>query len=209
MIPKKKAKAKPTPTLHLPQIKVEAAAAVGDVRYYLNYPYLDLSGKKPVLVATNGHYLLACEVKIEGKVKEGPLPIEAITRARKEAGKHVVNAPLIFDGEMCGTRDVMDRRPVFDKGTKYPKWRNVIPAGLDRDSAPNVAFKAEYLNSIAVALGCGKNSGVGLQFQTTPRAQKGIRSNTILEGKAISIRAGHSAGAVGEKYTAILMPMRF
>jgi len=195
-------KKKDNATITLPKIKVEMAVAIGDVRFYLNHPYLDLQGDLPMLVATNGHLLLAAEVQIDGDVSEGPLPLEGIIRVRKQADKYC--APVMqVNGNMVGTGDVMFKRP--DLGiSKYPDWRKVVPE-YDHNAKPDIAFKPRYLKLMADALMVNKNNGTGLILQR----DKKIRSKhkPIDPAGQIVIRVrGEDTNC---HYHAILMPMRF
>ena len=134
----------PDNVLVLPVAKVELCTAKGNVRYYLNYPYLDLSDKKkPMLVATNGHVLAAAPVLIGSKVKEGPLPLAALKAARAVRSKQPqIGHRLYLEGAMVGTGDVMYKRP--DGDFKFPDWRKVfVPPETDRK--PDVRFNGNYM----------------------------------------------------------------
>ena len=198
------AKASPPKLPHfvLPAFKVEAMAAVNDVRYYLNYPFLERSKGKPVLVSTNGHSLLAVEVTLVGDFPEGPLPIEALTRTRKDAGKFE-DAVLFCDGNMVGNRKVMFERPAYD--FKYPDWRKVIPP-YDRDAKGDICLKPKLMTTMAAALGISDKAGMVFVTQKklpTKRSKYGPGDPT----KAVAVRAA-TVNAIGVKYHAIIMPMR-
>ena len=125
----------------LPEGQVELCAAKGDIRYYLNHPFLDLSDeKRPMLVATNGHVLAAAPVAIHGNVSQGPIPLEAIKRARAAAKKRKTpEVQLVFIGDMCGTPDALFKRPPFD--FTYPDWRKIIPKSNGSD--PDMSFNGD------------------------------------------------------------------
>lgn len=189
--------------LTLPEVKVEAATAVKDVRFYLNAPYLDLKDKgKPKLVATNGHFLLVADVTIEGTVAEGWLSLEAINRVRKDCGKYS-EALMQFDGDMHGTGDVMFKRPDM-KDAKYPDWRNVAKQVEDHPDKPDICFKHAYLKTIADSLCTNKEEGIALTLGRSAKSR--AKNKPIDSARPIVVRAGrkHNVG-----YTAILMPMRF
>lgn len=198
-----KPKAKPElPHFVLPAFKVEAIAAVNDVRYYLNCPFLDRSKRVPVLVATNGHSMLAVEVKLVGDFPEGPLPIEALTRTRKEAGKYE-DAVLFCDGNMVGNRKVMFERPAYN--FKYPDWRHVIPK-YDRDVLGDICLKPKLVTQMAAAMAIDDKAGMAFILQKklpTKRSKYGPGDPT----KAVAVRSASSASK-GLKYHAIIMPMR-
>ncbi len=189
----------------LPKLRFEDAAAKGDVRFYLNSPYLDLRGDKPMLVATNGHILLAVECQIEGHVSEGSLGLEAIQRCRKDTPPIGVTI-LKFDGRMHGTGKVMFERPNWNTKMEYPKWRNAAPE-IDQTAAPDVTFNPKLFAQMATAFGCGKNGGMGLKFER--KKPKGRQKVTDIDGEqSISVRSSDSEISATE-YHAIIMPMRF
>jgi hypothetical protein len=124
-LPKKKPPKPSNGSIVLPEAEVERCAAKGDVRYYLNWPYLDLSDKKkPMLVASNGHVLAGASVHLKGTIQPGPIPLEAIAQARKEAkaagGGEV---KLVFKDFMVGTENQMFKRP--DGDFTYLDWRTI------------------------------------------------------------------------------------
>ena len=195
----------------LPEIRFETATAKKDVRYYLNEPYLDLRGKTPVLVATNGHFLIAVECEIEGQVSQGSISLEAITRCRKDGGKHTA-AVLKFDGKMHGTGKVMFERPNLD-GVNYPKWEQVAPKIEQRQKA-DVAFNAEYIATLARALdnssAKSRSSGMpitacGLILGKDKKAKTKVKP--VDPRAAISVR-GNSPACFSSVYHAVLMPLR-
>lgn len=151
----------PENVLILPVAKIELCAAKGDVRYYLNWPYLDLSDeKKPILVATNGHVLAAAEVRVGSKVTAGPLPVAAIRAARAVKTKQPqIGARLIFNGDMVGTPDVMYRRPSGD--FKYPDWRKVVPK-IKKDRKADFGVNGAYMKLMQDVFGNGHFDRGGL-----------------------------------------------
>lgn len=183
--------------LILPHGRIELCAARGDVRYYLNTPYLDLSDKKqPMLVATNGHVLAAAPVTIEGQVTQGPIPIAAIKAARAVKTKQPqIGHRLIFDGNMVGTGEVMWKRP---EDVKYPDWRKVVPK-LAAKAEPDIGVNGDYIAMLQDALaGTGKKwRGLGIFL-----ARDGEK---IATGGAIRIRSAH---ADCQDVIGVVMPMR-
>ena len=180
----------------LPEARVELCASKGDVRYYLNWAYLDLSDKtQPMLVASNGRILAAAPVTIEGAVTAGPIPVEAIKAARAvKTTQPQIGARLIFEGDMCGTRDVMYRRPAND--FKYPDWRSVVPQ-LPKSTTPDIGLNGDYIATIQKVLK-GRKYG-GLKF-TMQRDEK----NAIVKNKAVLLQ-GYDAEFAGA--VAVVMPM--
>lgn len=136
----------------LPDALVEDLAAKKDIRFYLNQPYLDLSGSKPMLVATNGHLLVAAPVEVSGDVPQGPIPIEAIKRVRKTTGKDTGLNRLVFKDGMCGNGKVMFERPYMD--CKFPAWRTLVPK-FKKGVAPDITFDARYFKAMQDALAPG------------------------------------------------------
>jgi len=160
----------------LPCALIEDIAAKNDVRFYLNDPYLDMRGKKPMLVATNGHLLAAAPVVVSGDVPQGPIPFEAIKRVRKDQ-KHKANPDLYFaDNDMCGTGKVMFKREHMD--CKYPDWSQLVPK-LTKTASPDITFDARYFKAMQDALAPGAKiaqAGCGIFLRrdkkgnTDPRA---------------------------------------
>ena len=136
----------------LPVALIEDLAAKHDIRFYLNDPYLDLRGKKPMLVATNGHLLAAAPVEVSGDVPQGPIPLEAIKRVRKDQ-KDKANPDLYFAADdMCGTGKVMFKREHMD--CKYPDWTQMVPKLSDK-TQPDITFDARYFKAMQDALAPG------------------------------------------------------
>jgi len=198
------AKPEELPYVQLPATLVEDCCAKDDVRAYLNYPYLDLSTKKqPVLVATNGHYLLAVDVSVYGTVEQGWFPLEAIKRVRTawKKGKTSLYPPRLYvDGNMCGTGDVMFKRP--DRGAlKFPDWRNLIPK-LKESMKPDIAFNANYLLQVQNALCFGQSKqSQGCKIFMQRVSGKGIDAGAAFTVQPISSRDEH--------VQAVIMPQRF
>lgn len=124
------------PYIVLPEERVELCVAKNDVRYYLQWPYLDLRGDEPMLVATNGHILAAAPVEVVGDFPQGPLPVIAIKVARKSK-----EGNLYLENGRVGTLDAMYKRP--EDHAKYPQWTNVVPDIGKR--AADIGVNARYL----------------------------------------------------------------
>lgn len=190
--------AKPKPpkpsngTLVLPEAKVELCVAKNDVRYYLNFPYLDLTDpKKPMLLGCNGHYLAAAPVRIKGEVQPGPLPIEAINAARKSASKAGVPT-LVFDGFMVGTGVHMFKRP--DHGLMFPDWRKAVPDTKGREH--DIALNASYIALMARALSDGNFNCLRIYCGRDDK-------NAVDSTQAAVFRTSPESDAFG-----VVMPMR-
>lgn len=164
-----------TTIITLPELKVETAVAKQDVRYYLNYPYLDLSGTVPMLVATNGHFLLAARVEIDGDCDSGPLPLEAIKYARKLHPRSSLTLPaIVVDGDMVGAGVSNDycawKRPTFDKFA-YPDWRSVVPK-IEPKAEPTVTVNGSYLDLIEKACPKSRYAGMSIWCGTQNELQR-------------------------------------
>lgn len=184
------------PTITLSPGRIEDCCAKDDEpRYYLKWPYLDLSGKKPLLVATNGAILAAITVRIDGEVSEGPLPVEALKAARREVSGTSENPKLlVFDKEWVGTEKALFRRPGMDGKYKFPDWRRVVPE-VEADQQPDIGFDAEYLARCQRALGNGD------KYHT---ARFYLQKNDIKGAKAALVRP------MSNDFDAfcVIMPMR-
>lgn len=186
------------PYIELPGGHIEeSCAGKDDVRYYLQYPFLDMDGDTPMLVATNGHILTAFRVAVSGKVATGPLPIEAIKVARK--GRNVEVPRLYFDGDKVGDGTTWITRPAYD--FKFPYWRKVIP-DIDDSSDPDIALNEQYLSVLSKSL-----NGTARHITT-----KGVRiwlaaedDGQIAPDKGMLVKP---ASAINGDGFSVLMPMR-
>jgi hypothetical protein len=181
----------------LPTGRVELCAARGDIRYYLNHPFLDLSDKKkPMLVATNGHVMAVAHVAIEGDVTEGPVPVAAIKAARAVKTKQPqIGARLLFVGDMCGTKDVMFRRPQYD--FKFPDWRKVIPQ-VAKDAKPDIGINGDYMHTLQLALSGKSARYPGLKFYCTHE------NGSLSANKAVRVM---SVDAACQDVIGVVMPL--
>lgn len=181
----------------LSSAQVELCAAKNDVRYYLNEPYLDMSDlEHPMLVATNGHVLVAAPVEVVGKVSAGPVPGEAIKRARKHKTRKPGQPTLTFARDMVGTGDVMFRR---HEPVHFPDWRKVIDEEAKKRE-PDLAVNGDYMTLVQKAITPpGRMRGVRLHFC---RDEEGAIDNT--KGFLVTaISPNHDNGVIG-----VVMPMR-
>ena len=130
------------------------AASSEEVRYYLNGVCLDIANGSGVMVATDGHRLLASS--FETGAADGkfiiPRPLISKLKISRRSNTHVDvkidgdRVTLDFDGETFGG-NLID-------GT-FPDWRRVIP----RDVSGEVAqFNGAYLKDADDA---GKLAGIG------------------------------------------------
>ena len=183
------------PTLKLPECFIEDLCAKKDVRFYLNTPYLDLAGERPLIVSCTGAFVTFVEVDITGDVIEGPLSVEAIKAARR--ADRVGHGTIIFDRDMMGPGDVMYRRP--DIGDlKFPDWRAIVPK-LDDNASHDIAFNAELLAAAQKALGKGNKYG-GCKVYLGRDKDGGVGANLAMTVKPLSPVEGNPI--------TVVMPMR-
>lgn len=166
-------------------------AAKGDVRFYLNGIAVDSTGTHPVLVATDGHRLLAVRVSDGELIQRGETVI--IPRALLDG----IKAPKT--GSNAGRRLVFDIRgadititgavTVTGKAEDgaYPDWRRIVP----RETSGHVAgFNPEYLFEFGKAR---KLLGVSGGYMACPIAHNGEAAALI---------------DCGEDAIGVCMPMR-
>ncbi len=177
----------------VPHALIEDIAANKDVRFYLNQPYLDKRGKKPMLVATNGHMLAAAPVEVHGDVEQGPIPTEAIKRCRK--ADRTLPPVMYFDGLLCGTGKVMFEREFMD--CKFPDWTKLIPK--KRKGPSDIAFDARYFKMLQDALAPGTKIG-----------QAGTAVWLQYDGKGkVDSKAAFRVDCKDDEAIGVLMPMRW
>lgn len=182
-------------SMALPDALVELAAAKSDVRWYLNWPYLDMTDrKKPAMVATNGHVMAMAPVAVTGSVQAGPLPFEAIVAARKAAKKTGKTAKLTFAGDLVGTSDQMFKRPKHD--FTYPDWRKIVNDADVNGREHDVALNGDYMAMMQKVIGSGNYKSV--------RIFCGRDGAKIAANKPVVFKGSTHSEAIG-----IVMPMRF
>lgn len=140
-----------------------------------------------LLISTNGHYLTAIECTPEDGDTSATVTTDAITSARKLAGRGepasiAVNdkAKLTNGAEMPLTRN-----------QQFPPWQQVVK-GAGGETPVSVAFSGKYLKQIIEALG---NADIMLEINPDDQLQP------------IMIRALGKDFGVQKSY-AVLMPMR-
>lgn len=104
-------------------LKLEAAVAKKDVRYYLNDAHYSAEHRQ--LVATDGNILAVIPIEdASGKDVTGSVPVQAIKDARKLAsdGKSVLH----LESDKTATLSNAAEYP-RDCDSKFPDYRRVIP----------------------------------------------------------------------------------
>lgn len=126
--------------MKLPSPKIEAAVAdKKEVRVYLRTPHVDKERSR--LVATSGYILAVLPVELDPDDTAGPLPLDAIKRARSAKVKDVTVNGAVIVGGVTFPREDVGRFPDVDK---------VIPAKPDRE--PDLVLDAGLLAKLAKAL---------------------------------------------------------
>lgn len=143
--------------MNVPETMIEKACGTKDIRPQMQQPHLDVSTRR--LIASNGYIAAILAVSLADNDCSGPVPIEAIKRARKSSGKFHVDAITLN-----GSAKLLD-------GTSIPRpeyigQSDALTAALDKKIGPartdafdrpaDLVIDAEYLLQLADAL---NNSG--------------------------------------------------
>lgn len=134
-----------------PKIKPEAFASKDTTRMHLVRVQLDTENK--VLVATDGHRLIATPIADCSDDHTGPIDPEVLHAARKAASKQRDSdgATLAANGCVRLSNGVTHLRP--GDASDFPPWQRVIPREAS-DIKATVCVDSEYLASLFKA--CGK-----------------------------------------------------
>jgi DNA polymerase-3 subunit beta len=159
----------------LPRAAVRALlllAASKDIRYYLNGILCEVSARRTLLCATNGHVLGVYRHDLaEGAENECGAPFSIIIpRDALEMIAPKSTADLYVRARDDGNYDVHDgstARTFAAVEGKFPDWRRVMPRGpvigAGADDLPFAQFDAAYLQAFAKAakaFGCKHASAV-------------------------------------------------
>lgn len=127
-------------------------APKADARFYLNGIAIDMTrGIEPVLVATDGHRLLAARATYADGCEPGTGCV-IIPRAALEAVKGKAPVRIEIDGETVTVRSATDTVCKAIDG-RYPDWRRIVPTKANGET---VQFDGAYLGDfrkIATLLG--------------------------------------------------------
>lgn len=121
---------------------IERAAGTEKTRQYLGGVHVEIiGGKSGVMVATNGHILLAAVIEAHREDVKLTIPSAAIKFARKS---HRKSEPLIELAEVGGVWSIGGHR--FEPMDRFPDWRRVIPdAEHFGQRLDSVSFAPDYL----------------------------------------------------------------
>lgn len=138
--------------------KLETIASKDITRQTLVNPWLDLSDpKKPMLVATDGHRLMALPADewVEEHDTHGPVPIDAIKAARKLKTRiDLTSATTAIVNGVAYPRVPTDRlltSTIEAFHACLPSWRRILPV-VDRPEM-RIQINANYLADVAGVLG--------------------------------------------------------
>lgn len=170
------------------------AAPKNDTRYYLNSVLLDVRSTDAVLVATDGHILLALPVAPDGTAEDVPYV----------PGQYIIPRDLLenvkpaYKGADVTIEIVQHTVAINAGGTRltgslvdatYPAWRRVVPLEV---SGIVSQFDAEYIGTF------GKiNKLLGAKYSPA------IAHNGAVEGDGGAARV-HVVCGIG-----VIMPMRY
>lgn len=164
----------------------ELIASKDETRSMLLEPWLDVVNK--VVVASNGHMLVAVPVETGEGDTTGVMPSEALKAGRK-AAKGLAEVEIAANGAATTTSGASFVR----KDMNFVPWQAVVPSYRkgDKDTI-TIFFDANYLKQLVDALGCD-----GLVSLTFPKSN---------DDDPIVIRSESKSAREGE--IAVLMPIR-
>ena len=150
--------------------KIELCASDDETRPVLSHPYLDMTDpQKPLLVATDGRRIAILPVTVEEGECSGWVSTDALTAARKSAGKKGVS--MIHCNGACETGGVRYPRPGFDR--EFPNWRQVIP---DYSKAKTVKLSL----NVDLLMGLAKGMGVdSVELTIAPDEDGGVTAALV------------------------------
>lgn len=147
--------------MKLPTTEIERAAAVGDIRRYLNHVHLDVENK--CVAACAGSILAVVPVEVDEGDTTGPITKDAIKLARK--GPKKSEATVLANGSLrIPLQGVTLDRPTDDGA--FPNYQRVL---VTEENRPTIAFDADLLVELARALNRrdAANNGVRLHLPST------------------------------------------
>lgn len=174
--------------------RIELCASDDTTRPVLAHPYLDmLDPEKPLLVATDGRRIAILPVTVEEGECSGWVSTDALTAARKSAGKRGI-AQIHCNGA-CETGGVRYPRPELGK---FPNWRMVIPK--PEGKTVRLGINPRLLVELAKAL--GSEECVTLEMEVVPEGYE--HAGTVMSGmKVTPSKESRCQGAFG-----VIMPIR-
>lgn len=139
---------------------VSHAAALRDIRYYLNGIFLEWDGKLLSVVGTDGHRMAVAQLNYGEELLSGPvcviIPAEQVKlmmAAPKGSGLAEIAFPDRYKASICLSGQVFAINGIE---AKYPEWRRVGPESSQAaagDSAVSaIGFNANYVSQACAAL---------------------------------------------------------
>jgi hypothetical protein len=108
------------------KLKIEKCASDDTTRSAICDPYLDLSDpKSPLLVATDGHGLVALHAVIAEGDKAGSVPVAAIIAARKAGGWIDLSSERA--AVVAGVSYPRQFNAITGGPCDFPEWRRILP----------------------------------------------------------------------------------
>lgn len=166
-------------------------ASSEETRFYLKGVFAEYKGGELILVATDGHRLLAVHPENNGPAPNGPefgiiIPLDVI--ARLKLGRHNTMGDLVCEaGQWALHYDGLKIGFTFIDG-RFPDWRRVVPR--ETDGAPG-QFNAAYLNDFAKASKLlGGNAMPVIAHNGGSPALIGFQSDIDAFGVLMPLRAG-------------------
>lgn len=185
---------------------VSHAAALKDIRYYLNGVRLEWDGLLLSMIGTDGHRMAVAQLQYGEKLLEHPKCVTvppAQVKLLLSAPKTTGDAELNFSAEDRAEISIgCQAFSIQGVGGKYPDWRRVGPEkavpSLADSAVSSIGFKAPYMAEACAALAKVAN-----------KKYQGVK--LLLSGPSQAMRL--EAGLAGDHPSlvnayAIIMPMR-
>jgi hypothetical protein len=176
------------------KLKIEKCASDDTARSTINDPYLDMTDPvAPLLVATDGHGLVALHAVIAEGDKAGSVPVAAIVAARKAGGWIDLSSERA--AVVAGVSYPRQFNAITGGPCDFPEWRRILP----ETTGPRltIGLDPKLLSEIAAAVNA---ETINLTFDPNkpldPFVVGGFRNN------------GRGAAACVEAAHALLMPVK-
>lgn len=142
--------------IDLRKFKIEKAASKNTLRTVIEQPYLDVDAK--VLVATDSFMLAVVPVEVEEGDTSGPVPVQAITEARRRSTKDNPQGIALNGRAEVDSGEVSFKRPTLGQ-QQFPAWAKIAD---ENRGTPIAEFGVSpfLLARLAEAIGVGKNEAV-------------------------------------------------
>lgn len=141
--------------------KLEKIVSKDETRFALTHAYHDKDAS--MLVATNGHMLVALPVTENSTDDSGFVPVDALKAARKAKGLSESPDVTIVDGKVSCPRVSMTFAPDTE-GCTFPEWKRGLPSfNPSERNVATITLNAKYLAALAEAMG-SDNDAIQLTF---------------------------------------------